>query len=65
MTYREEAKTGKQKHPAHSMTATAMNLILPDGASPIILLRTKEGIITNDHNVHCKNHSVTQSCVQK
>lgn len=36
MTYRGWAKAVEQKYPAQSTTATAMNLILPDGASPFI-----------------------------
>lgn len=36
MTYRGWAKTGEQKYPAQSMTATAMNLIFPDETSPFI-----------------------------
>lgn len=45
MTYRGWAKTGEQKYPAQSMTATAMNLIFPDGASPFIYWEQKKDLI--------------------
>lgn len=55
MTYRGWAKAVGPKYPAQSMTATAMNVILlPDGASPLILPRTKESLLSTFITVHCK-----------
>lgn len=53
MTYRGWEKVG-QKKPAQRMTETAMNLILPDGASPFTLARTKDHLLSTFIIVHCK-----------